>query len=115
MRRHRLVGIVLSSLLAASIAVGCGRFSFSAKERETYIAEGQRVFAAKGCHGCHTMGPVGSPSAPDLRQTARRYTEAALARWLRHPSAQVPTLHMPELGLTEAEANAVATYIASLR
>ena len=89
-----------------------GRFSFSAKEREAFIAEGRRVFTDKNCHGCHTTGPVGTPIAPDLRETAVRYTEAALARWLQNPSAQVPTRHMPDLHLSKAEANAVAAYIA---
>jgi mono/diheme cytochrome c family protein len=115
MRRRGLAGIALGWLLASSIALGCGRFSFSAKDREAYIAGGQRVFEEKGCYGCHTIGPVGTPIAPDLRQTAVRYTEAALARWLQHPSAQVPTRHMPDLHLSKAEANAVAAYIASLR
>jgi mono/diheme cytochrome c family protein len=114
-RRRRLAGVAVGSLLVASILAGCGRFSFSAKEREAYAAEGRRVFTEKGCTGCHTVGPVGTPIAPDLLQTARRYTESALAQWLQHPSAQVPTRHMPDLHLTEAEANAVAAYIVTLR
>jgi mono/diheme cytochrome c family protein len=114
-RRRGLAGIALGWLLVSSVALGCGRFSFSAKEREAYLAEGRRVFADKNCQGCHTIGRGGTPIAPDLRETAVRYTEAALARWLRNPSAQVPTRHMPDLRLSEAEANAVAAYIVSLR
>jgi mono/diheme cytochrome c family protein len=113
--RPDLAGIALGWLLVSSVALGCGRFSFSPKEREAFIAEGRRVFTDKNCHGCHTTGPVGTPIAPDLRETAVRYTEAALARWLRNPSAQVPTRHMPDLHLSEAEANAVAAYIVSFR
>jgi mono/diheme cytochrome c family protein len=115
-RTHRgLAGIALGCLLAATIALGCGRFSFSPRTREAYIAEGQRVFAEKGCHGCHAIGSVGTPVGPDLRQTAARYTEAALTRRLRRPSAQVSTRHMPDLNLSDAEANAVAAFIATLR
>ena len=114
-RRLGLAGIALGCLLVSSIAIGCGRFSFNAKDREAFIAEGQRIFAEKGCYGCHAIGPVGTPIAPDLRRTAARYTEAALAQWLQHPSAQVPTRHMPDLELSEAEANSVAAYVASLR
>jgi mono/diheme cytochrome c family protein len=114
-RRRCLAGTAVGLLLVASIVAGCGRFSFTAREREAYLAEGQRVFTEKGCSGCHTVGPVGTPLAPDLRRTASRYTEAALARWLRDPSAQVPTRHMPDLHLSEAEADVVAAYIASLR
>ena len=114
-RRRGLAGIALGWLLVSSVALGCGQFSFSAKEREAFIAEGQRVFANKNCQGCHTISPDGTPIAPDPRETAARYTEAALARWLRNPSAQAPTRHMPELHLSDAEANAVAAYIVSLR
>jgi len=109
------VGIALSVLLLSIVGVGCGRFSFNAKEREAHIAEGRRVFVDKGCGSCHTLDAAGPFSAPNLRQTALRYTEVALARWLRNPSAQVPTRHMPNLQLSEADASAVATYIASLR
>jgi mono/diheme cytochrome c family protein len=79
------------------------------------MAEGQRVFVDKGCDGCHAPDSAGPFNAPNLHRTALRYTEAALARWLQNPSAQVPTRHMPELYLSEAEANAVAAYVASLR
>jgi mono/diheme cytochrome c family protein len=113
-RRRRLIGIAVGSL-ASSIALGCGRFSLSPKDREAYIAQGQRVFADKGCATCHAIDPGGTSNAPNLRQTALRYTDVALSRWLQNPSAQVPTRHMPDLHLSEAEANAVAAYIASLR
>jgi mono/diheme cytochrome c family protein len=115
-RRHRgVAAVALGWLVAASITLGCGRFSFHPQTREAVIAEGKRVFAERGCQNCHTIDPVGTPVAPDLRQTAARYREAALAQWLQRPSAQVPTRHMPELRLSEAEANAVAAYIATFR
>jgi mono/diheme cytochrome c family protein len=114
-RRHHLAGIALMTLLVAGMSVGCGRFSFNPKDRAAYIAEGQRVFVDKGCDGCHTLDSAGPFSAPNLRQTALRYTEAGLTRWLQNPSGQVPTRHMPDLHLSEAEANAVAAYVSSLR
>ena len=43
-----------------------------------------------------------------------RYSEETLARWLRDPAAQEPTRHMPNLQLSEAEARALAAYLASL-
>jgi cytochrome c1 len=58
---------------------------------------------------------AGTPIGPDLRHAGRRYGESALARWLRDPAAQEPTRHMPKLDLTEAQAGALAAYLASLR
>ena len=112
MARRTVSGIAVVWLLAAGVGLGCGRLN--AQGREALIAQGQQLFADKGCYGCHTIGTTGTPIAPDLRQAAARYPEATLARWLRDPSAQDPTRHMPDLKLSEAEANALAAYLTSL-
>jgi mono/diheme cytochrome c family protein len=113
MARRGVAGIVVVWLLASGLGLACGRLD--AQGREALIAQGRQVFADKGCYGCHTIGIAGTPIAPDLRGAAARYPEATLARWLRDPSAQEPTRHMPNLQLNEAEANALAAYLASLR
>ncbi len=106
-------GILLLGFLALGVSVSCGRFS--AQAQEARVAQGKQLFTDKGCYGCHTIGAEGTPIGPDLRRTAERYPEVTLARWLLDPAAQAPTRHMPNLGLSEAEANALAAYIASLR
>lgn len=111
--RRVVAGIVVVWLLAAGFGFGCGRLG--AQGREALIAQGRQLFADKGCYGCHTVGAAGTPIAPDLRRAAARYPEATLARWLRNPSAQEPTRHMPNLELSEAEASALVAYLASLR
>jgi mono/diheme cytochrome c family protein len=113
MARLGIAGAALGCLLASSLGLGCARLD--ARGREALVAQGRQVFADKGCYGCHTIGAAGTPIAPDLRGAAARYPEATLARWLRDPSAQEPTRHMPNLQLNEAEANALAAYLASLR
>jgi mono/diheme cytochrome c family protein len=113
MARLGIAGAALGCLLASSLGLGCARLD--ARGREALVAQGLQVFADKGCYGCHTIGAAGTPIAPDLRGAAARYPEATLARWLRDPSAQEPTRHMPNLQLNEAEANALAAYLASLR
>ena len=105
-------GILLLGFLALGVSLS-GRLS--AQAQEARVAQGKQLFADKGCYGCHTIGAEGTPIGPDLRRTAERYQEAPLARWLLDPAAQAPTRHMPNLGLSEAEANALAAYIASLR
>jgi mono/diheme cytochrome c family protein len=113
MARLGIAGAALGCLLASSLWLGCA--PLDAQSREALIAQGQQLFADKGCYGCHTVGVAGTPIGPDLRTVGARYGESTLARWLREPSAQEATRHMPKLGLSEAEARALAAYLASLR
>jgi mono/diheme cytochrome c family protein len=106
-------GVLLLGFLALGVSVSCGRLE--AQGQDPLVAQGKQLFADKGCYGCHTIGVEGTPIGPDLRRTAERYGAVALARWLLDPAAQAPTRHMPNLGLSEAEANALAAYMASLR
>ena len=104
------------SLVAVLLAgLGLGGVWLSAQSRDALVAQGRQIFTDQGCLGCHTVGAAGTPIGPDLRRAASRYPEAVLARWLRDPAAQEPTRHMPDLRLTEAEATALAAYLASLR
>jgi mono/diheme cytochrome c family protein len=113
MARRGVAGVVVVWLLASGLGLACGRLN--AQERAALVARGQQLFTDKGCYGCHTIGTAGTPIAPDLRAAAARHPEETLARWLRDPSAQEPTRHMPNLQLNAAEANALAAYLASLR
>jgi mono/diheme cytochrome c family protein len=113
MARLGVAGVVLGGLLASSLGFGCARLD--AQDREALVARGRQLFTDKGCYGCHTLGVAGTPIGPDLRTVGARYGESTLARWLRDPAAQEPTRHMPKLDLTEADAGALAAYLASLR
>jgi cytochrome c oxidase subunit 2 len=104
-------GLLLAAILAASLS---GSAPIGAQERAALVAQGQALVTDKGCYGCHTIGKVGTPIAPDLSRAASKYRESDLARWLGDPSAQEPTRHMPQLELSEAEARALAAYLASL-
>ena len=113
MARPGIAGVALIWLLASGLGLVGDRLD--AQSREALVTEGRRLFTDKGCYGCHTIGATGTPIAPDLRRAAARYQEATLARWLRDPAAQEPTRHMPNLELSEAEASALAAFLASLR
>jgi mono/diheme cytochrome c family protein len=77
--------------------------------------EGQTVFRDQGCFGCHTIGAMGTPIAPDLSHIGVKRDRAYLTRWLREPSMQRPTAHMPKIQLSESEVQALAAYLGSLR
>lgn len=108
----KIAGVALLGLGVAVLTVGYARLE--AQTREQLVTSGRTLFTEKGCYGCHTIGTAGTPIAPDLSHTGARYSEAALARWLRDPAAQEATRHMPNLGLSEAEASALAAYLTSL-
>jgi mono/diheme cytochrome c family protein len=111
--RPGIARIALVGLLGSGFGLGCARLD--AQSREALVAQGRQLFVDKGCYGCHTIGAAGTPIGPDLRHAGARYGEPTLARWLRDPSAQEPTRHMPKLEMSEAEAGALAAYLTSLR
>jgi mono/diheme cytochrome c family protein len=113
MVRLEVAGIALVGLLTLTLGFGCAQLE--AQSREGAVARGRELFSEKGCYGCHTIGAAGTPIASDLVRTGARHSEATLARWLRDPAAQEATHHMPNLGLSEAEAVALAAYLTSLR
>jgi cytochrome c oxidase subunit 2 len=82
---------------------------------------GAQLFMMKGCIGCHSLDatkPMGI--GPNLAGIgSRRYiaagwledTDANLARWIQHPQSVKPGVVMPELGLTDAEAQVLVAYL----
>ncbi|MBI2216675.1 MAG: cytochrome c oxidase subunit II [Candidatus Rokubacteria bacterium] len=88
-------------------------------------AEGKAIYARSACVGCHTIRGVSSGTiAPDLTHFGSRATFAAglypntvddVAAWILDPVAMKPAAKMPALGLTPAEARALATYLTGLK
>lgn len=99
--------LLVSVVLLASCA--------QAQEGRALVGQGRMVFRDQGCYGCHTAEKIGTPIGPDLSRIGAKRNETDLARWLRDPSAQRPTAHMPKLQLTEVEVQALAAYLGSLR
>ena len=82
---------------------------------ETLDARGRAAFMRNGCHGCHTVGRLGTPIGPDLSHVGIKYSQDYLGRWLRDPAATSGTAHMPALELSEADVATLTEYLASLR
>ena len=79
-------------------------------------ASGRQLFAAKGCAQCHAHAEVpksgvfgGIDNARDL--TNRPGDPAYQRAWLRDPQAIKPTTQMPNLGLSEAEIEALVAFL----
>ncbi len=105
---------------------------------ETYLAtrvgapgylEAKATFHTLGCRGCHKVHGVGGDDGPDLSKVGqidpgqRSFVQVpgrrSVASWLqqhfRAPAAVVPGSQMPELGLDEAQIDALTFYLLSLR
>jgi cytochrome c oxidase subunit II len=86
-------------------------------------AQGEKLFTAKGCIACHSLVAVNAPKGmvgPNLANVgARSYiaagtlknTEENLAHWIRDPQGIKKGVLMPNLGVTEAEAQALVAYL----
>jgi len=79
------------------------------------VEQGRRYFMDSGCYGCHTVGKMGTPIGPDLSKVGTKYSHVYIERWLRDPSAQRPSAHMPALELTEQQVKSLAAFLSSLR
>jgi cytochrome c oxidase subunit II len=107
---------------------GFGATPTAAGGQQSLVQQGAQLFANGACITCHTVrgtqaqGKVG----PDLTHFGSRRTIGAntlqkdpeganLKRWLRNPQAVKPGNLMPNLNLSEADAEAIAAYLESLK
>lgn len=85
---------------------------------------GKKLFTAKTCNACHTIGK-GPLAAPDLDGVFDRRSQEWIRKWLHDPKAMLATddyakalkekyhIEMPNLGLTDDDITALMNYIAS--
>jgi mono/diheme cytochrome c family protein len=106
-RDVRAASVAAAIALAATVAFG--------QDGTALVSQGKRLFTEQGCYGCHTIGKAGTPIANDLSEVGSKYTESYLREWLREPQQQKPRAHMPKIEMAEAEARALAAYLASLK
>lgn len=107
------------------VAEARARFdAWLAREQET--ATGDELFMSSGCGGCHAIRGTDADATygPDLTHLASRATLAAgtlantpanLRRWIRDPQHVKPGNHMPDLGLSDADVDALSAYLETLK
>lgn len=87
---------------------------------------GRHLIESYGCGACHMIpgvhaarGQVGPPLLYFSERTMIAgeipNTPANLAKWIEHPHQVEPRTAMPELGVTEDEANDIAAYLYTLK
>ena len=90
------------------------------------IARGHQLVTTGACAGCHSIKgtPMQGRVGPDLTRFGDRTTFGAglypstqenLIRWLKNPQEAKPGNKMPNLGLSDEDAAAIAAYLRSLR
>lgn len=91
------------------------------------ISEGERLFTAKGCTACHTIGG-GDLVGPDLAGVTTHRDKGWLARWLKEPDKMLAEgdatatelfekynkIPMPNLGLSDSDIASLIAYFESL-
>jgi cytochrome c2 len=95
----------------------CACHAPSTSERE----QGKALLAAYGCIACHSIKglPVNGRAGPPLGDIARNSyiagvlpnNQDAMVRWIVAPTAISPGTAMPDLGVTPAQARAMAAYL----
>jgi mono/diheme cytochrome c family protein len=86
----------------------------SPEPAKSRVAEGEKVFGAKGCGSCHAFGGRASGAiamAPDLANTRDRMDPDVVYAWIADPKAVSAAATMPDFGLTDAEVLAVRDYV----
>ncbi len=97
-----------------------------ARAADEAVARGQRLIAQYQCGACHVIPDVpaarGRIGPTLLRWGGRSYIAGrlpnradTLARWIADPQALVPGTPMPDMGVSEGDARAIAAYLMSLR
>ena len=98
-----------------------------ARRRSRPAADGQKLFLAKGCAGCHSLVALNAPKGmlgPNLANIGARTwiaagtlpnTDENLAHWIRVPQEVKHGVLMPNLGLSENEAKSIAAYLRTIR
>jgi cytochrome c2 len=87
---------------------------------------GQRLIGDIGCGSCHVVPGVSGADGmvgPPLDHMGRRQiiagmlrnTQDNMVKWLRFPQQVVPGNAMPDMGLTEDQAKAIAAYLFTLQ
>jgi len=82
--------------------------------RKKMVRMGRMVVNMKGCTGCHRIGKLSLQRitiGPDLTSVGDRLKEAWIYSWVKNPQKYRPDTLMPNLGLSDMQARAVAAYL----
>ncbi len=86
------------------------------KQRSALIQLGEHLFfKKKSCFACHSVDDEGGKVGPDLTRAGFLYNPEWLYIWVHDPQGVKPNTKMPNMGLNEKEATAIAFFLSILR
>ena len=83
---------------------------------EAVIEQGLELYETRGCLACHRFTPPGEPDEYDrlsLHFADAKFPAGQLAAFLREPHQYYAATGMPDFGLEQSEAEAIAAYVRS--
>ena len=87
----------------------------SAPEEARLVERGKQLYLNKyGCNACHKIGEQGGEVGPALDRAGSRLNPAWMYRWIRYPQSMKAETKMPNLGVSEEDAKAIAFYLKTL-
>ena len=113
-------------VVRAAVALAVLLLTASAAMCAADVDRGRVLVEQFGCAACHAIPGVRGANGevgPPLTAMGRRVyiagvlpnTRDAMVRWLRDPPAINPRTAMPSVGLSEAQAQDVAAFLATLK
>lgn len=117
-----------AGLATTAVVAGCaqpGAHQPAAVATAGDSARGEHLVLTYGCGSCHVVPGVSGANGqvgPPLTDFGRRSYIAGmlpnnadnLQRWIRDPQAVVPGNAMPDLGVTQVDAQDIASYLLTL-
>lgn len=118
----KCLGLIAVALLLGAHSARAQQPTFTIDEK--LAAAGRKVFTARGCNACHTIGK-GVLIGPDLSGVLARRSQGWLEKWLHDPPAMLASdstaralrkeyaVNMPNLALSDQEIRALLHYMAA--
>ncbi|HLI16990.1 MAG TPA: cytochrome c oxidase assembly protein [Rhodanobacteraceae bacterium] len=115
--------LILVGVLAAAFAIGVPN---RASAHQSEAQHGARLIQHYGCGSCHTIpginGANGLVGPPLTHWSQRSYIAGVLpndpsnlAFWIQHPQEVIKGVDMPDMGIKEREAAAIAAYLDTIK
>lgn len=81
-------------------------------EKSEMVSLGEKLFRKKkSCLACHRLADEGGVVGPELTRARALYKPEWLFAWIHNPQEFKPASRMPNLGLTDEEMQAIASYL----
>ncbi len=85
------------------------------EKKESLNALGEKMFfKKKSCSACHRLEDEGGKVGPDLSRAGFLYKPEWLFLWMKNPQKIRPQTKMPNLGLNQEEATALASFLSGI-